>query len=165
MPTFSPISLTTSRSSTGVLMWEVYSEGRLPYDNRTNAEVVESLNAGHRLLKPRLASDAIYPLMEWCWKEVSSRCSHVRQHHSADIFSFALSLTETWRPPLLQPSAAWAGLHLLTVTTAAVFSDNKLSHIYLIYWVVAICCCCQTNGKNLWECLISADIKSLEFAL
>lgn len=95
MSTFSPISLTTSRSSTGVLMWEVYSEGRLPYDNRTNAEVVESLNAGHRLLKPRLASDAIYPLMEWCWKEVSSRCSHVRQHHSADILSSALSLTET----------------------------------------------------------------------
>lgn len=95
MPSFSQISLMTSCSSTGVLMWEVYSEGRLPYDNRTNAEVVESLNAGHRLLKPRLASEAIYPLMEWCWKEVSSRCSHVRQHNSVDIFSSALSLTET----------------------------------------------------------------------
>lgn len=65
-------SLTTAHSSTGVLMWEVYSEGRLPYDNRTNAEVVETLNAGLRLLKPRLAPDAIYLLMDWCWKEVSS---------------------------------------------------------------------------------------------
>lgn len=54
----------------GVLMWEVYNEGRLPYDNRSNSEVVESLNAGLRLLKPRLASDAVYMLMDWCWKEV-----------------------------------------------------------------------------------------------
>uniref|UniRef100_A0A3B4WNJ3 Tyrosine-protein kinase n=1 Tax=Seriola lalandi dorsalis TaxID=1841481 RepID=A0A3B4WNJ3_SERLL len=55
--------------SFGVLMWEVYNEGRLPYENRSNTEVVESLNAGLRLLKPRLAPDAVYLLMEWCWKE------------------------------------------------------------------------------------------------
>uniref|UniRef100_A0A3Q4I352 Tyrosine-protein kinase n=1 Tax=Neolamprologus brichardi TaxID=32507 RepID=A0A3Q4I352_NEOBR len=52
-----------------VLMWEVYNEGRLPYENRTNAEVVDSLNAGLRLLKPRLAPDSVHLLMEWCWKE------------------------------------------------------------------------------------------------
>lgn len=55
--------------SFGVIMWEIYNEGRLPYENRTNTEVVESLNSGLRLLKPRLATDAIYMLMEWCWKE------------------------------------------------------------------------------------------------
>ncbi|KAM9850330.1 tyrosine-protein kinase ITK/TSK [Aulostomus maculatus] len=55
--------------SFGVLMWEVYNEGRLPYENRTNNEVVESLNAGLRLLKPRLAPEAVHLLMEWCWKE------------------------------------------------------------------------------------------------
>ncbi|CAI5651586.1 tyrosine-protein kinase ITK/TSK [Oreochromis niloticus] len=55
--------------SFGVLMWEVYNEGRLPYENRTNAEVVDSLNAGLRLLKPRLAPDSVHLLMEWCWKE------------------------------------------------------------------------------------------------
>uniref|UniRef100_A0A4W6CJ04 Tyrosine-protein kinase n=1 Tax=Lates calcarifer TaxID=8187 RepID=A0A4W6CJ04_LATCA len=55
--------------SFGVLMWEVYNEGRLPYENRTNAEVVESLNKGLRLLKPRLAPDSVHLLMEWCWKE------------------------------------------------------------------------------------------------
>uniref|UniRef100_A0A3P8WXY5 Tyrosine-protein kinase n=1 Tax=Cynoglossus semilaevis TaxID=244447 RepID=A0A3P8WXY5_CYNSE len=55
--------------SFGVLMWEVYNEGRLPYENRSNTEVVESLNSGLRLLKPRLAPDAVYLLMEWCWKE------------------------------------------------------------------------------------------------
>ncbi|XP_054647491.1 tyrosine-protein kinase ITK/TSK isoform X2 [Dunckerocampus dactyliophorus] len=55
--------------SFGVLMWEVYTEGRLPYENRSNTEVVESLNAGMRLLKPKLAPEAVYLLMEWCWKE------------------------------------------------------------------------------------------------
>uniref|UniRef100_A0A674P4E6 Tyrosine-protein kinase n=1 Tax=Takifugu rubripes TaxID=31033 RepID=A0A674P4E6_TAKRU len=55
--------------SFGVLMWEVYSEGRLPYDNRTNTEVLEALSTGLRLLKPRLAPDTVYLLMEWCWKE------------------------------------------------------------------------------------------------
>ncbi|KAM4621537.1 tyrosine-protein kinase ITK/TSK [Polymixia lowei] len=55
--------------SFGVFMWEVYNEGRMPYEHRSNAEVVESLNAGLRLLKPRLAPDAIHQLMEWCWKE------------------------------------------------------------------------------------------------
>ncbi|KAF3838075.1 hypothetical protein F7725_009843 [Dissostichus mawsoni] len=55
--------------SKGVFMWEVYNEGRLPYDNRSNVEVVESLNMGLRLMKPRLAPDAVHLLMEWCWKE------------------------------------------------------------------------------------------------
>lgn len=57
---------------TGVLMWEVYSEGRLPYENYSNSEVVDSLNSGLRLLKPRLAPDTIHIIMEWCWKEVSA---------------------------------------------------------------------------------------------
>lgn len=57
---------------TGVLMWEVYSEGRLPYENYSNSEVVESLNSGLRLLKPRLAPDTVHIVMEWCWKEVSA---------------------------------------------------------------------------------------------
>ncbi|XP_012686008.1 tyrosine-protein kinase ITK/TSK isoform X2 [Clupea harengus] len=53
----------------GILMWEVYTEGRLPYENRTNTEVLEDLNAGMRLLKPRLAPQSLYELMQWCWKE------------------------------------------------------------------------------------------------
>ncbi|MFT7809925.1 tyrosine-protein kinase ITK/TSK [Arapaima gigas] len=55
--------------SFGVLMWEVYNEGRMPYENRTNGEVVEEIAAGLRLLKPRLAPEMVYQLMEWSWKE------------------------------------------------------------------------------------------------
>lgn len=55
----------------GVLMWEVFSEGKIPYENRTNAEVVEEINAGFRLYKPKLASKAIYEVMSHCWRMVS----------------------------------------------------------------------------------------------
>ncbi|XP_052006031.1 tyrosine-protein kinase ITK/TSK-like [Xyrauchen texanus] len=56
--------------SFGVFMWEVYSEGRVPYDNRSNSEVVEALNAGLRLLlRPRLCPQSVYDLMQWSWKE------------------------------------------------------------------------------------------------
>lgn len=55
--------------SFGVLMWEVYSEGRVPYDNRSNAEVVEALNARLRLLRPRVCPQSVYELMQWSWKE------------------------------------------------------------------------------------------------
>uniref|UniRef100_A0A8D0EV26 Protein kinase domain-containing protein n=1 Tax=Strix occidentalis caurina TaxID=311401 RepID=A0A8D0EV26_STROC len=52
--------------SFGVLMWEVFSEGKIPYENRTNGEVVEEINAGFRLYKPKLASKAIYEVMSHC---------------------------------------------------------------------------------------------------
>ncbi|XP_017553842.1 tyrosine-protein kinase ITK/TSK [Pygocentrus nattereri] len=55
--------------SFGVLMWEVYSEGRMPYECRSNMEVVDSLIAGQRLLQPRLCPETVYQLMQWCWKE------------------------------------------------------------------------------------------------
>uniref|UniRef100_A0A8C0IAE4 Tyrosine-protein kinase n=1 Tax=Bubo bubo TaxID=30461 RepID=A0A8C0IAE4_BUBBB len=54
--------------SFGVLMWEVFSEGKIPYENRTNGEVVEEINAGFRLYKPKLASKAIYEVMSHCWR-------------------------------------------------------------------------------------------------
>lgn len=59
----------------GVLMWEVFSEGKIPYENRSNGEVVEEINAGFRLYKPKLASKVIYELMNCCWRMVSAAVS------------------------------------------------------------------------------------------
>lgn len=72
-------------------MWEVYSEGRLPYESRSNVEVVESLNAGLRLLKPRQTPNAVHQLMEWCWKEVGDPVSPSVPKHAIqrdDVFTF-----------------------------------------------------------------------------
>uniref|UniRef100_A0A4W3HBI3 Tyrosine-protein kinase n=1 Tax=Callorhinchus milii TaxID=7868 RepID=A0A4W3HBI3_CALMI len=55
--------------SFGVLMWEIFSEGKMPYENRLNSEVVTEIAAGLRLLKPRLALDSLYNMMVQCWCE------------------------------------------------------------------------------------------------
>uniref|UniRef100_A0A8C0LHZ5 Tyrosine-protein kinase n=1 Tax=Canis lupus dingo TaxID=286419 RepID=A0A8C0LHZ5_CANLU len=66
---FSRYSSKSDVWSFGVLMWEVFSEGKIPYENRSNSEVVEDITTGFRLYKPRLASSNIYQIMNHCWKE------------------------------------------------------------------------------------------------
>uniref|UniRef100_A0A8B9T3J1 Tyrosine-protein kinase n=1 Tax=Anas platyrhynchos TaxID=8839 RepID=A0A8B9T3J1_ANAPL len=69
--------------SFGVLMWEVFSEGKMPYENRTNGEVVEEINAGFRLYKPKLASKAIYEVMSHCW------CMKIRPSFSLLLYQLS----------------------------------------------------------------------------
>lgn len=56
---------------TGVLMWEVYNDGKMPFETKTNAEVVEFISSGFRLYRPKQASKAVYEIMNLCWHEVS----------------------------------------------------------------------------------------------
>ncbi|XP_072527200.1 cytoplasmic tyrosine-protein kinase BMX-like isoform X2 [Salminus brasiliensis] len=53
----------------GVLMWEVYSLGKQPYEHYDNAQVAERVMQGHRLYRPQLATDQIYQVMKACWHE------------------------------------------------------------------------------------------------
>ncbi|KAM9679014.1 tyrosine-protein kinase Tec isoform 2-T2 [Trichechus inunguis] len=55
--------------SFGVLMWEVFTEGRMPFEKNTNYEVVTMVTRGHRLYQPKLASKYIYEVMLRCWQE------------------------------------------------------------------------------------------------
>ncbi|XP_033839515.1 tyrosine-protein kinase Tec [Periophthalmus magnuspinnatus] len=55
--------------SFGVLMWEVFTEGRMPFEQNSNHEVVTMVMHGHRLYRPKLASEIIYGLMQKCWHE------------------------------------------------------------------------------------------------
>ncbi|XP_036419057.1 cytoplasmic tyrosine-protein kinase BMX-like [Colossoma macropomum] len=54
----------------GVLMWEVYSLGKQPYEHYDNARVAERVLQGHRLYRPQLATDQIYQVMKACWHEL-----------------------------------------------------------------------------------------------
>uniref|UniRef100_A0A8C5H2K6 Tyrosine-protein kinase n=1 Tax=Gouania willdenowi TaxID=441366 RepID=A0A8C5H2K6_GOUWI len=45
--------------SFGVVMWEVYSEGRTPFENRSNVEVVTDITRGIRLYRPHRASPSL----------------------------------------------------------------------------------------------------------
>ncbi|KAM4536485.1 tyrosine-protein kinase TXK [Odontesthes bonariensis] len=55
--------------SFGVLMWEIYSEGRTPFENRSNLEVVNDITRGVRLYRPHRASQLVYTIMYGCWHE------------------------------------------------------------------------------------------------
>ncbi|XP_072315264.1 tyrosine-protein kinase Tec [Eucyclogobius newberryi] len=53
--------------SFGVVMWEIYSEGRTPFEKRSNSEVVDDITRGIRLYRPRRASPPLYQVMYKCW--------------------------------------------------------------------------------------------------
>ncbi|CAG08333.1 unnamed protein product, partial [Tetraodon nigroviridis] len=53
----------------GVLMWEVYTLGKLPYERLNNQEIVDKLSSGQRLYRPQLANEKVYAVMTSCWLE------------------------------------------------------------------------------------------------
>ncbi|XP_051947367.1 tyrosine-protein kinase Tec [Xyrauchen texanus] len=55
--------------SFGVLMWEVFTEGKMPFEHNANHEVVLKVIQGHRLYRPKNAAVHIYRIMQMCWME------------------------------------------------------------------------------------------------
>uniref|UniRef100_A0A3Q2ZRR8 non-specific protein-tyrosine kinase n=1 Tax=Kryptolebias marmoratus TaxID=37003 RepID=A0A3Q2ZRR8_KRYMA len=50
-----------------VVMWEIYSEGRTPFENHSNLEVVNEITRGTRLFRPHRATQLLYAIMYRCW--------------------------------------------------------------------------------------------------
>ncbi|XP_044198422.1 tyrosine-protein kinase Tec-like [Thunnus albacares] len=55
--------------SFGVLMWEAFTKGRMPFEQSHNHEVITLITQGHRLYRPKMATPAIYDIMQRCWHE------------------------------------------------------------------------------------------------
>ncbi|CAL4125722.1 unnamed protein product [Meganyctiphanes norvegica] len=53
----------------GVLMWEVFTCGKMPYGRLKNAEVVDHVQQGRHLEKPRYCLPNVYDVMCLCWTE------------------------------------------------------------------------------------------------
>ncbi|XP_055387236.1 tyrosine-protein kinase Btk29A isoform X2 [Condylostylus longicornis] len=51
----------------GVLMWEVFTCGKMPYGRLKNTEVVERVQRGIILEKPKSCAKEIYDVMRKCW--------------------------------------------------------------------------------------------------
>ncbi|KAG7254558.1 hypothetical protein CRUP_025016 [Coryphaenoides rupestris] len=51
-------------------MWEVYSEGQVPFEHHSNQEVVEKISGGVRLYRPHRASAQIHHIMYQCWHQM-----------------------------------------------------------------------------------------------
>ena len=57
---------------TGILMWEVFTGGVMPYDKMKNVDVVDYVcTSGKRLEKPAQCPEKIYKVMMQCWHKVS----------------------------------------------------------------------------------------------
>ena len=54
--------------SYGVLVWEIYNFGQMPYHERSNEEVLKSINDDLRLPSADNCPDAVLELMEKCWR-------------------------------------------------------------------------------------------------
>ncbi|XP_075040776.1 tyrosine-protein kinase BTK isoform X2 [Mixophyes fleayi] len=55
--------------SFGVLMWEVFTFGKMPYERFNNSEIVNQIMKGVRLYRPQLATEKVYSVMLSCWAE------------------------------------------------------------------------------------------------
>ncbi|KAH8237801.1 hypothetical protein KR032_001616, partial [Drosophila birchii] len=51
----------------GVLMWEIFTCGKMPYGRLKNTEVVERVQRGIILEKPKSCAKEIYDVMKLCW--------------------------------------------------------------------------------------------------
>lgn len=52
----------------GVLMWEVFTCGKMPYGRMKNAEVVETVQRGNCLERPKYCAKDVYEVMQNCWR-------------------------------------------------------------------------------------------------
>ncbi|XP_055571707.1 leukocyte tyrosine kinase receptor [Falco biarmicus] len=61
----------TSKTDTwsfGVLLWEIFSLGYMPYPCKTNQEVLEFVTSGGRMDPPRNCPGPVYRIMTQCWQ-------------------------------------------------------------------------------------------------
>ncbi|XP_066558444.1 tyrosine-protein kinase Srms isoform X2 [Amia ocellicauda] len=65
--------------SFGILLFEIMSRGKMPYDGMSNREVLDALKKGYRLPCPERCSQSIYNIMLKCW---SSQCAERPSFHA-----------------------------------------------------------------------------------
>ncbi|XP_026867189.1 cytoplasmic tyrosine-protein kinase BMX [Electrophorus electricus] len=75
----------------GVLMWEVYSLGKQPYEQYDNIHIAEKLMQGHRLYRPQQATESIYRVMKACWHELPEERPNFHQLLS-DLNAFEVDI-------------------------------------------------------------------------
>jgi len=54
--------------SFGVVIWEILENGKVPYPDKSNKEVIQAINDGFRMEKPKNCIDSLFILMMWCWQ-------------------------------------------------------------------------------------------------
>ncbi|XP_077979610.1 tyrosine kinase receptor Cad96Ca-like [Glandiceps talaboti] len=57
--------------SYGIVLWEIITLAATPYGAMTSSQVLQKLNRGERLLKPKHCSEQLYEIMRICWNKTS----------------------------------------------------------------------------------------------
>jgi len=60
----------TSKSdvwSFGIVLWEIFMYGKIPYSSLSNSETVQFVLSGKRLDKPTICPEEVYKVMLQCW--------------------------------------------------------------------------------------------------
>lgn len=53
--------------SFGITLWELFSDGSLPYSTMSNIQTTEEVLKGYRLPQPDKCSDPFYKILQRCW--------------------------------------------------------------------------------------------------
>ncbi|MBN3324991.1 BMX kinase, partial [Atractosteus spatula] len=56
----------------GILVWEVFTLGKQPYELYNNTQVAEKIMQGYRLYRPQVMCEDFYQILKSCWHEASS---------------------------------------------------------------------------------------------
>ncbi|KAJ8673414.1 hypothetical protein QAD02_004676, partial [Eretmocerus hayati] len=54
--------------SFGIVLWEFFTVGEIPYPGMRVHKLSQMLDQGYRMEQPEYASDSVYEIMLWCWK-------------------------------------------------------------------------------------------------
>ncbi|XP_063775488.1 ALK tyrosine kinase receptor [Pseudophryne corroboree] len=69
----------TSKTDTwsfGVLLWEIFSLGYMPYPSKSNQEVLEFVTSGGRMDPPKNCPGPVYRIMTQCWQHQPEERPH-----------------------------------------------------------------------------------------
>jgi serine/threonine protein kinase len=107
--------------SMGVLIWEVFQNGEMPYPSLNNEEVIEGVAQGVRLTQPEDCPDDVWHIAESCWGLVAERPSFRELHeYSNELLQQAALVDAMDSPlsPLLNASAPASPLPRVSTRTS-----------------------------------------------
>ncbi|KPP61845.1 hypothetical protein Z043_120012 [Scleropages formosus] len=128
----------TSKTDTwsfGVLLWEIFSLGYMPYPSRSNQEVLEFVTSGGRMDPPKNCPGPVYRIMtqswqhqpedrpnfstileriDYCLQVHTHTCTHIRKHTLCRSLSVTITIPPTQDPdvvttPLPVEYGPWKG--------------------------------------------------------
>jgi len=67
--TLNKFSIKSDVWSFGIVLYEIFTFGKEPYENMTRDEVIDKVSNGYRIPHPQEIDQTIYTLMQQCWSE------------------------------------------------------------------------------------------------